>query len=134
MKIVSISTIIAMFAVLLTGCFGDSPPTESDARSVFENQLGKKFKDGTIKINSFKKINGLSREASGIKIYTLEYEAEIEYPNGLNTQCISKNGKFMGWDCWRVETAEVGKKIKKNDEISFTMTENGWKGPDKNIY
>jgi len=117
---------VALFASMLIGCFGVSSPTESDARAVLENQLGKSFQDGTIKIKSFKKVNGLLREFGGAKIYTLEYEAEIEYPNGINTKCISKNGKFMGWDCWQKETHEIGEKVKMHDEITFTLKEKGW--------
>jgi hypothetical protein len=69
-----------------------------------------------------------------MQIYTLEYESEIEYPKGLNTECISEKGHLNSWSCIRAKTAKIGEKITKTDKISFTRTENGWRGPDKNIY
>lgn len=70
-----------------------SQPSEADARKVFENSrystqgnvLGdrsgwaEEIKNGTIRIQSFKKVNGLSSEVKGAKFYTIEYESKIEF-------------------------------------------------------
>lgn len=124
--------VVLIVAILITGCGGTSVPTERDARVVFENQLGNAFKSGIVKVVSFRKVNGQSGEESGVKFYNLEYEAEIEYPNGLNAHC-SKT-KFTGWDCWMKEIRAKGEKEKQKEQMTFHKTEKGWKGPDDNIY
>jgi len=136
MRIINITIAVSLLTAFLTGCFGNSSPTESDARSVLENQFGKRLQDGTIRINSFKKVNGLSREIAGTKVYTLEYEAEIEYPNGQNAECAEGGRLYRKMACWAssMKPIKVGEIIKNNKEIVFTLTENGWRGPDKNIY
>lgn len=85
--------------LMLTVYACSSMPSEADARKVFENSkinisgstifgtkmnyetegFAEKIKDGTIKIQSFRKVNGLLKEESGVKFYTIEYEAKIEF-------------------------------------------------------
>ncbi len=115
-------TIVAFFMmILLTSC-GFSNPSESDARDVFEKKYEQEIKDGTIKINKFKKVDGQSAELAGVKFYTLKYEAEIEYPKGLNEQCRPP----APWTCGLTNFKEKGQKEELKGEVHFEKTENGW--------
>lgn len=135
MRNLNMATGVALLILpILISCTGGGNPSESDARKVFENQLGDNYKNGHIKLNYFKKTNGMMQEVMGMKVYTLDYEVEMKYPNGLNTQCIREDGRFAGWHCWMVETHKVGEKLQQNGSITFTLTENGWKGSDNEIY
>ena len=133
-RIVSFAIVILLFMIVIVKFTSSSVPSEADARIVFQNQLGKAFKDGIVRIIYFRKVNGQSRELMGVKFYNFEYEAEIEYPNGFNMECKSKKGEFTGWSCFMKEVHDKGEKVKRNSEITFERTEKGWKGPDNNIY
>ena len=127
--------IILSSAILFTACSGGSKPSEANAKSNFENKWQKQLKDGTVKILRFSKVNGQLGESNKIKFYKLEYEAEIEYPNGINTQCKKhQEGKTFSWDCWGAEVREKGEKRVIKDVITFYKTEKGWKAPDGTIY
>jgi hypothetical protein len=97
----------------MVACTGSSLPTEADARTVFENEMGLPSSDGIVRITYFRKVNGQSGEKSGVKFYRLYYEAELEYPKGLHTMLV----KY-----------DKGEKIKRKGIIRFKMTEKGWKG------
>jgi hypothetical protein len=127
---------VVVLPVAIAACSGSSVPTEANARTVFENQLGKVLKDGTVRIIYFRKVNGQSGDKAGIRFYILDYKAEIEYPNGQNTQCFTKSA---GWECaqmnvFHVKAHQKGEKIKRHGEITFEKTEKGWMGQDGNIY
>jgi len=121
------------FLLMLNGCFDDIP-SENDGRKAFKSMISSKAK-----ILSFKKTNGKKYEFGGAKYYEMFYEAEIVYPEGLNTQCLEKNlptvyafGKPIGKDRSRciglfgIKTRDIGEKEKLSGSIAFEKTENGW--------
>lgn len=119
-----------IFSVLLFSACGGSVPSESEARAIFEKKYTKGLPDGAVKILEFKKVNGLAGERDGIKFYNMEYEAELEYPNGVNPECAGEY-KFS-WHCFELQTAGILRKAKGEKEIikntlNFVKTENGWK-------
>ncbi|MCA1773828.1 MAG: hypothetical protein LC677_14970 [Halomonas sp.] len=123
-------TMLMLGNLLLIGC--SARPSESDARSVYENQLGNLLKDGTVKIKSFKKVNGYTM---GETFYSLEFEAETEFLKDYPSKCWT-NGRWF-WQCGpQMNTRNANPKgiIKVQEEIRFRKTENGWKGPDGNVY
>jgi hypothetical protein len=64
-------------SAMLAGCFGDSPPDESDARAVFENQLGKEFKDGIVRINTFKKLMAYPEKSQACRFIHLNMNRKL---------------------------------------------------------
>ena len=131
---------IVVFCVLLIVLFKSvwiDYPTESEARIVFERQHREQINGGFVEIVSFKKTNGQSSEMNGVKFYTIEYEADIKYPKGINSNC--SRTEFTGWDCWFAaigggQIRQKGEVEKRRDKITFERTEKGWKGPDGTIY
>ena len=128
--ILTIVSIIIMIFVL-SGCI-NGVPSKGEGRKVFEDSIS-----NTAKIISFKKTNGQKAEYGGVAYYTMQYEAEIVYPEGLNTKCIKRNlmdsyymnhclsiGGFGG----TVPTRKIGAKETKKGKIVFELTENGWVG------
>jgi len=114
--------------ILLSGC-GMFKPSEADARSEFEKKWKKQMEDGTVKITKFQKTDGQSAEIAGVEIYTLDYEAEIEFPKGLNPQC--KDTSKFSWECLSPqmmgEIRDIGEKQQFKDKIVFEKTEKGWR-------
>jgi len=104
-------------------------PTESAARTVFENQRREKINSGFIEILGFKKVDGQRRELHGVTFYTVEYQAEIKYPKG--SKCTVQEYLFGNVGCAEMQPGEIGN---LRGEITFERTENGWKGPDGKIY
>ena len=91
--------------VLYNSNIDASDPSEADARKVFENQREERLKDGLAEILTFKKVNAESQEILGVRLYIVEYEAEIRYPNKDQTE-------------------------KVEGRITFKMTDKGWLGED----
>ena len=87
-----------------------------------ENRLGEALKSERVRIISFRKVNGRSGEMMGYKFYELEYEMEVEYPNGLNTRC-KKANIFLDIKCYEAEIREIGEKVKLINTITFEETE-----------
>ena len=116
---------------LLTGCM-NSNPSEEDGRKALERYISSKAK-----IVSFEKTNGKKDGDNG---YIMYFKAVIEYPEGLNTECLEKNlpvvtafGKVIGRDRSRcigfggsVKAMDIGAKETIERKIYFEKTENGW--------
>ena len=101
---------IALFAIL-GGCTGGSP-SEADARLVVEKdgpRWSDGIRDGTVKVMSFKKVNGQAMEIYGVKMYTMDYEVQLEF--------LKKDGGH-----------KVGDKVTYTGQIEFEKTEKGWQG------
>ena len=118
---------IIAFGIILLGMFAfaacSSLPSESDAEQVFANKWKKKIDQGIVRINSFEKTNGQESEVSGVKIYEIEYQAELEYLKD-NKPALLK--KAIG--------SNKGNIKNPSGTIRFEKTEKGWKGQDGNVY
>lgn len=123
---------IALFAIL-SGCTGGSP-SESDARQVFEFEnngyWSYQIKSGVVKVLSFKKVDGQSGEAFGVKFYKMDYEAQLEYlkniPRRNGYDCGSGWTEIARWvNC---DGHKAGDKFNVKGKIEFEKTEKGWKG------
>ncbi|MBL4734330.1 MAG: hypothetical protein JKY18_03145 [Flavobacteriales bacterium] len=113
---------IILFGMLVfSSC--SSLPSEGDAQLVFENRWRKKIDEGVLRINSFEKVNGQESEVSGVQIYEIEYQAEIEYLKDNKPDFLKK---AVGTNKGNIKNP-TGK-------IRFEKTEKGWKGQDGNIY
>jgi hypothetical protein len=116
-------------ALILLGC-GVSNPTESEARAILEKSYESSIKDGTVKIISFKKVDGQAREGGGVKFYLFSYEAELEYPKGRYLECENPANVWVKSSCMinGYEFKSVGAKEKVTGQINFERTEKGWNG------
>jgi hypothetical protein len=127
------SCVFLLLALIVVGCSG-GVPSESDARDVFASKYQKNIDQGLVKIESFSKVNAQQGEMFGVKFYTVEYQASISWPKGLNTQCLGNNDNFKGWSCWMVDTRNVGQVETSTGELRFEKTEKGWKGKNGDVY
>jgi len=139
--VTTIGVIVAMVAIVFVFVVYKSAfetyPSEAHARRFFDKQNREQINGGVIEVLRFKKINGQSSEINGIRLYTIEYEAEVKYPKGINSNCGGPG--FAGWDCWFAtlgggQVKQKGEVEKVRDKITFERTEKGWKGPDGDIY
>lgn len=115
-------TVVLAFALLLCcllcAC-SSSSPSESDARQVLEGRSG-----GLYKITSFHKTDGQALEASGVKGYRFEYEAEAECLKvNWNSPYPPLRDDFAGGP----QCTKVGEIHKLKGTIIFEQTEKGWK-------
>jgi len=108
--------------LVLNGCM-DGTPTEEDGRKVLQEKKG-----DSCKILSFKKTNGKKEET----YYTMYYESEVSYPEGLNAHCFNASilrDRDEYSSCLRLRASDVKEKGEKESltgEIGFEKTENGW--------
>lgn len=126
-------SIPVLLALVVISCSG-GVPSESDARDVFASRYREKIDQGLVQVDSFSKVNAQQGEMFGVKFYKVEYQATISWPKGLNTQCLGNNQDFKGWNCWMVETRNVGQAENLTGELGFEKTEKGWKGENGNVY
>lgn len=124
MRTHSAKILVLLLAIVAHGCTS-SQPSEADARAIFEKRWAEQLQKGTAKILTFKKVNGQAAEFMGVKIYKLDYEAEIEYPQGLNLHC---KDTFCGY---AIEIKEVGEREIIRDSETFEKTEQGWRANRK---
>ena len=122
--------IVLSIAIFLINC-GLSTPSESDARAIFEKKYEQEIKDGLVKVTKFKKVDGQSGELAGVKFYTFQYEAEIEYPKGLHPECENPGPGISACGFW-IKFKAVGAKETSTGKIQFEKTENGWKPINQN--
>ncbi len=130
--------LLTMIATLLSAC-GKSTPSAANAKSEFEKdgsneEYSYSLHNGSMRLDSLKKINGQAREVMGIKLYQIEYQAVLvsledkEFRPGC--------GKNFGVGMGDIKCGgyKVGDKLTIQDKMMFEMTEKGWKGPSGAIY
>jgi type II secretion system protein G len=97
---------LACLGAALSGCSG--PPSATDGRQAIEDRINRDS-GGRIRLVQFQKTNGQLAEVMGVKVYTLEYETEIEFLEACKWNIIRFAGAIM------------------DDEVNFRTT----KSPDK---
>lgn len=132
----------AMIAALLSAC-GNSTPSDTNVKSEIEKGYhpsdgrispGRRdriligMKDGTIKVDSFTKVNGQASEFGGIKMYSAEYQAVVVFlkDRPRDSWCIGLESDCGGH--------KVGDKKTIQGSVLFELTEKGWMGPSGAIY
>jgi hypothetical protein len=116
-------------------------PTASSGQNALCTAIRDKLGSSQFRFLSFQKIDGLSSVVNGVSIYTMQYEAEIEYTADLRPECF-ENMAFMKYpQCGETisfggitargnalpTVAPAGVKIKRKGDINFTKYESGWK-------
>jgi hypothetical protein len=117
-KLTVVLAFVSLLSCVLCAC-SSSSPSEPDARQVLEQRSS-----GLYKITSLHKTNGQSFEASGVKGYRLEYEADAECLKvNWNSPYPPLRDDFAGG----LQCTKVGEIHKMKGTITFEQTENGWK-------
>ncbi len=135
--------LIAGLYVILTGC--SSTPSASNGEQAIQDRI-KQESEGRIKLTEFQKTNGQQREVMGVKMYALEFDAQIEFTEdckwitGMFGQQLSFRTskpaaqKQTGFD-WKTfrEAADnpgtmvaKGQKVKISGVVRFVKKEKGW--------
>lgn len=83
---------LVLLCALLDGCSG--PPDEATGRRAIEDRIAAQSQ-GRIRLNSFKKVNGQSAEINSVKVYTLEYEATIDFQQQCRWNVTAFAGALM---------------------------------------
>jgi type II secretion system protein G len=107
-KKINNTTILLILSVcaVFSGCSG--PPSASEGKQAIEDRI-KQQSQGRARLVQFQKTNGQLAEVMGVKVYTLEYETEIEFLEACKWNIRTFAGAIM------------------DDELSFRTT----KSPDK---
>ena len=117
-KLTVVLASVSLLGCLLCAC-SSSSPSEDDARQVMGQRGGSLYK-----VTSLHKTNGQSFEASGVKGYRLEYEADVECLKvNWNSPYPPLRDDFAGGP----QCTKVGEVHKMRGTITFQQTENGWK-------
>ena len=120
-------------ALALAGC-GDHQPGDATGAKVLRNILEKNGVDA--KIVSFKKTNSREVKRDNINAFELQYEAEVQFPEGFEAKCRDEKerGKcaFLGID----EDRTFAKSEVHTSEgtLHFVKTDKGWLAEDNNAY
>jgi|SRR6267142_4496216 len=97
-----------------------SRPSELEGKAFIENQIKEQEQNYTLK--SFKKTNGQAQEVFGVKVYLMEFEAEV--------QCMKVNhspGALILVGGYNIACDEIGEKHKLEGVIRFEKMEKGWR-------
>ena len=144
-------TIVLSVAVIFAGTLllwvlyksgtGADYPAAADARKVLENLREKQLREASAEIVGFEKVGAESREVLGVLLYTVEYEAEIKYPKGLNLafgHCIqpstSSNPECQSFLSAGKIVRAKGETEKLHGQMIFKKADQGWQGEDGIFY
>jgi hypothetical protein len=144
------STLLALGAAMTLSACLPADPTEAQARQIFENLLKGRF-DKPGKVLAFKQTmtERLEMHATGEKGYEIFFNGTVEFPEGANLECKpDEAGKFKEGcspskhfvtaprqsDPKGKQYVAPGETVLFDEEYRFYQAENGWRGPDNNIY
>jgi hypothetical protein len=120
-------------AVALASC-GDHMPGDATGAKVLRNLLDTNGVSG--KLVSFKKVQGREMKKGDVDAYEFMYEAEIQFPEGLDAKCADEKvrGKcaFLGLDA--DQSFAKNEVWRSEGTLHFLKTEKGWQAEDKNAY
>jgi len=117
-----------IMASVIAGC--DGKPSEADARSAFEDQLQTEY----CKLIRFTKTNAVDSQESGMKRYTVEYEAEVEYLKDCMKDEMHRIVEDPGTAPMGCTRFKKGQRDVWRGTLTFGKTEKGWRGPRGKIY
>lgn len=116
-----------MIALFVVSCSNDP---SSSAKNLLENKISTES-NGKIKLVSFTKNNGISREESGAKTYQIEYSAIIEYQEDCWQENYAQNPFYVPNMRLGVDALETchhkGEKRTINSSMYLEKADNGWR-------
>jgi hypothetical protein len=98
-----------------------TPPSEEDAWAVFQNTIEEEgrnnfnlwIRKGVFDVAGFRKTNGQMMEQSGVKLYSLEYEVELECLGDYDPSL----GGVLGNQFLNGESCEQGETLTRSDSM-----------------
>ncbi len=108
-----------------------SSPSASDGEQAIQQRI-KNESAGRVKLTQFHKTDGQSAEVNGVKLYTLEYDAEVEFLEACKWDVITQGGVLMddelhfGTEAGLGTGVSKGQRIKLVGAIQFEQKESGW--------
>lgn len=120
---------LAAMAVLLAAC--SSNPSAGIGRRALENRI-KKMEGENVKVVSFSKTNGLMQEGFGVKVYQMQYSAEVEFASDGYSR--DSSFVFQASRGYGMKPVHKGDRHTVRGELEFTKTERGWQGADGTVY
>lgn len=100
--------VLIMMSSLLIACF-TSQPSEDDGRKAFSE-----WNKGILEVKSFRKTDGKAMEFQGVKMYEMDFEAEVE----CQTFALTVHG---------VVCYQKGQTQKIQNTLRFEKSEQGWR-------
>jgi hypothetical protein len=139
----SVFFLLVSSALLFAGC--SSKPSAGDGKQAVQNQINQDAQ-GRIKLVEFHKANGQLAEINAVKVYSLEFEAEIEFTEDckwvignfgsqlsfVTAKLVAPPASGFSWnkfidDANNPGTAmKQGQQVKVSGVIRFEKKENGW--------
>lgn len=116
-------------------CYAE--PSVSDAKKILETIITEQSK-GMVKLVGFEKTGGIKQSSNGMKFYTLEYSATVEFQQKSWKQCDQFKECFSDFHFSNVaprsmEAAvfsfkhfDAGSKVKTSGKMRFQKIEKGW--------
>ncbi|RYU93183.1 hypothetical protein [Emticicia agri] len=116
--------------------YSQTDEREIKAKTYLENLVSNQSK-GVIKVSSFAKSDGYSKESEGMKLYVLEFESIVT----ITRDCFKEAGLGQ-WDNFKVITEifsrdapfytryNAGTNIELKGDFTFLQTEKGWRVQD----
>ncbi len=134
---------LIVFCGLLAGC--SSSPSSGDGERVIQARI-KQESEGRVKLTKFEKTNGAKGELIGLTIYTLEFEAEIEFTEKCNwltgmfgqelsfrtSKLVAAPASGFSWNKFLDDSQNPGTAVAKGQRVQlsgvvrFTKKEKGW--------
>ena len=141
------SCIVASILVS-AGC--SSRPSDDNGKQAIQERINKESQ-GRIRLNEFRKTNGVAGELAGMKVYKMEFEARIEFTSvckwltggplitsiGFATTPAIVGGNSLGQ--FLEDTVNAGQIVAQGQEviisgeIHFVKKENGWAPETHNL-
>jgi hypothetical protein len=139
MRLVSL---IVLAGLLFSACGADRPDDDS-ARKAVQAQISGPLAD-KLRLQAFRKTDGQARELMGVRIYSLEYSATLEFlddilyevsGNAIKASPVGptlNDNRGFSWDAW-FNTAVAGRKpgflgdrLNLVGTVTFEKKESGW--------
>lgn len=130
-------------AVILTGC--SSAPSASKGEQAIQDRISQES-EGRIRLTEFQKTNGQQGEVMGVKVYGLEFDAQIEFTEDCKwitgmfgqqlsfrtSKAVAQKQSGFTWDKFRDAADNPGSIVSKGQDIKvsgvvrFVKKEKGW--------
>ena len=119
-------------ALSLAGCNAGPPPVPSDdtGRQVVERLMEQSSRQfgSQARLVRFEKTNGQRQEVNGVRLYTMDYNAQFECVRSASTALTG----MLGDPCPRGRRA--GHPFSRRGTLRFEETEQGWRAEDGSVY
>jgi hypothetical protein len=128
---------VVLLTILGAGAAGCTGGPLAVARSTYEQDVTR-ASQGKLRVVSFEKINGVSQNMYGQRLYELDYRAVVEFaqPGWTNSGAMFTlespysvyDQQPTGWDAWGNDFKyhEAGARITFTGTMTLLKKENGW--------